>query len=365
MTTYIDATYEQRITDLEKITIGEFKLSNGDFFGPVDVAYKTYGKLSEKKDNTIFVCHSISGDCHVSDFYPNSTIPGWWSKLIGPGKYIDTNKFFVICPNVFGGCYGTTGPSSINPKTGKRYGSAFPKFSLKDVVTCHQKVLEYLGITKVNAVLGGSFGGTQVLAWMAYYPDSMKKAIPIACSPSTPVSSVAFNSIVKRILHNDKNFNNGDYYEIGQPTNTIALSRVALELQFVSHLELQKAYGRKIVDGEFAVSKSMWEKSLKFAKRFDANSFLLMLNSMDNFDLGQNDVTLKKSLENGDYQMLGIAVSSDTLYSPVEMKKIINARKKNSKTARYYELKSSFGHDAFFNEIDSVGPKIKKFINEK
>ncbi len=364
MASYVDATYESRISGLDRFRFKDFVLNNGEFFGTVDVAYKTYGKLNADKSNAIFVCHSLSGDCHVSGKYPNSEVPGWWSSLVGPGKYVDTDKYFIVCPNIFGGCYGTTGPSSINPKTGRPYGPQFPKFSVKDIVACHQKVLEHLGIKKARAVFGGSFGGNQVLQWMASFPETLEKAVPMATSAATPALVVASQYTVKKILENDAAYMKGHYYEKGQPVNATALSRLALELQFVSSHELQKSYGRKKEGGEFVVAKSIWEKSMKFAKRFDANSFLFILNAIDNLDLGQDATALKKSFSRGDYEMLGIAVSSDTLYPSEEMKKVVEARRANGKNAKFYELQSPEGHDAFFTEINKVGPEIKKFIDK-
>ncbi|MBI5051480.1 homoserine O-acetyltransferase, partial [Candidatus Micrarchaeota archaeon] len=353
MGTYVDATAEQRAAGLENFTFDGVKLTTGEFFGPVTVAYKTYGKLSPKKDNLVFVCHSGSGDPHVSGFYPKSNLPGWWSSLIGSGRYINTDKFFVVCPNLFGGCYGSTGPSSKNPKTEKSYGSSFPKFQIKDIVACHQKLLGHLGVKKAKAVIGGSYGAMQTLQWMAAFPETLENAIPMAATASSPALSIACNSIGMKILIEDKEFNKGDYYEGTKPTLGLALARMSLELQFVSPEALQKEFGRERVDGEFKVADYLWKKSMKFANRADPNGFFNMLRSLNEYDLtedGKKD--LPEVFKKGEYKSLIISVRSDNLYLPKEVKKIVDALRENKKTVDHFEIDSDEGHDAFFTEVE-------------
>ena len=271
---------------------GTIELESGKTLDNVTVAYETYGDLNKDKTNAILVCHALTGDAHAAGWHRNASKPGWWDIIIGPGKALDTNKFFVICTNVLGGCKGTTGPSSINPETGKEYGMDFPVITIKDMVNVQEiLVSNCFGIEKLTAVIGGSMGGMQVLQWMISYPDMVKKAIPIATTGRSTPQQIAFNAVARQAIFSDPKWNEGNYYETNDiPKSGLGVARMMAHITYLSDLAMEEKFGRDLQDksnlsyaleDEFQVESYLSHQGETFVQRFDANSYLYITKAVD------------------------------------------------------------------------------------
>ncbi|MHA1409828.1 MAG: homoserine O-acetyltransferase MetX [Candidatus Odinarchaeia archaeon] len=362
------------LTETKYVTFEEgITLTNGQVLKPITVAYETYGELNKDKSNAILIEHALSGDAHAAGIDKEGHV-GWWDPMIGPNKAFDTYQYFVICSNVLGGCKGTTGPMSINPKTNKPYGLDFPVITIEDMVKVQKKLIDYLGIKKLFAVAGGSMGGMQVLQWLVNYPKSVRKAIVIATSAKSSPMTIAFNEVGRVAIMSDYNWNSGDYYDKEPPRTGLALARMIGHITYLSDASMKEKFGRKLQNKtkygydfniEFQVESYLHYKGSRFVERFDANSYLYITRAIDYFDLtnnGQN--TLVDAFKNVNSKVLVIGVTSDWLYPTYEQKEIVLALSANHVDVIYQELESEYGHDAFLLEKGQLTYIIRNFLSK-
>jgi len=358
-------TVETKYFDLPRA----LKLENGEKLESVVIAYETYGELNNNKTNAILILHALSGDAHAAGLHEGDTKPGWWDNLIGPGKAFDTDKYFVICSNVLGGCKGTTGPSSIDPDTKKPFALSFPIISIRDMVNCQKLLIDYLGIDKLLSVSGGSMGGMQVLEWFHTYPDRIASAIPIATAIKHSPQQIAFNEVARQAIMADPNWNNGDYYDKTFPAKGLALARMIGHITYMSDRSMMKKFGRDKkgsrddfkFTADFEVEGYLQYIGDSFVKRFDANSFLYITKAIDNFNLLQHK-TINKVFHASKARVLVIAFKSDWLYPEYQSKEIVKACKLSGIPASYCEIDSSYGHDAFLLEAEEETHLISHFL---
>lgn len=348
----------------------ELLLESGQKLGGITIAYETYGKLTEKKDNAILVLHAFSGDAHAAGFHKDDDKPGWWDAMIGPSKAFDTAKYFVICTNVIGGCMGSTGPSSIDPATNKPYGLNFPIITIADMVNAQKKVVDSFGIKKLLSVAGGSMGGMQVLQWFALYPDFVASAIPIAATMKHSPQQIAFNEVGRQSVMGDVAWSNGHYYEGTPPERGLAVARMIGHITYMSDKSMQEKFSRKLKDENYSFSfKNDFEiegylryRGDSFVKRFDANSYLYITKAMDYFDVS-GDKLMAFGNKTG-ARFLIISFTSDWLYPPYQSKEIVQYLSARQVDVTYCEIASSYGHDSFLVEIDDQSKLIKHFLNK-
>ena len=270
-------------------------LDSGASLAPLSIAYQTYGTLNADKSNLMLVCHALTGDQHAANLHPLTGKPGWWDTMIGPGKPIDTDRYFVLCPNVIGGCMGSTGPSSINPATGQPYGPDFPVITVRDMVRAQARLLDHLGIDQILSVIGGSMGGMQVLEWAASYKDRVFSAVPIACAARHSSQNIAFHEVGRQAVMADPDWREGRYLDEGKsPRKGLAVARMAAHITYLSDATLHEKFGRKLQDREkiafgfdadFQVESYLRHQGMAFVDRFDANSYLYITRAMDYFDI--------------------------------------------------------------------------------
>lgn len=347
-------------------------LECGKTLAPVDVAYETYGQLNEAGDNAILICHALSGNAHVAGLNDHDDRkPGWWDIMVGPGKGIDTNKYFVICSNILGGCSGTTGPSSINPTTGKRYGLDFPIITIADMVKVQKILLDKLGIKELLAVIGGSVGGMQVLQWAIAYRDFIKSAIPIATTSHLGAQSIAFDAVGRNAILADPNFEGGQYNNENGPDRGLAIARMIGHITYLSEQGMREKFGRQLrnsdsysydINSEFSVETYLDYQGQSFVERFDSNSYLYLTKAADYFDLGKEYGSLKKAFAKTNCRFLIISFASDWLFKPVQSRTMVNALVANDKDVSYCDITSPYGHDAFLLEPEVLGSFISGFL---
>lgn len=352
----------------------ELILEGGDSLKDVAIAYETYGTLNKQKSNAILVCHSLSGDAHVAGWYKGDRKPGWWDNIIGPGKCLDTERYFIICSNVIGGCQGSTGPSSTHHETGKPYALNFPIITIKDMVKAQKKLIDHLEIKQLFSVVGGSMGGMQVLQWCVSYPDMVRSAIPIATTSYSSPQQIAFNEVGRRAIVSDPNWNNGEYYEGEFPDSGLALARMIGHITYLSNESMYEKFGRRLQDKEeysfdfstdFEVESYLHYQGDTFTKIFDANSYLYISKAIDYFDLTENGtVSLREAFKNVKSRVLVISIDSDWLYTPDESKEIVMALTANEVDISYCQIKSNYGHDAFLLETGQLSYIINGFFSE-
>ncbi len=339
-------------------------LESGEKLGPITLAYETYGTLNKQKTNAILVLHALSGDAHAAG------AGGWWDSLIGPGKGLDTNKYLVICSNVIGGCKGSTGPSSTNPKTGKPYGADFPIITIGDIVNAQKQLVDHLGIEKLLAVIGGSMGGMQVLQWMVSYPEKIRSAIPIATTMKHTPQQIAFNEVGRQAIMADPNWKRGNYYDSAIPAKGLAVARMIGHITYMSDVSMAEKFGRKFREdkepfkfgAEFEVEGYLRYRGDNFVKRFDANSYLYITKAIDYFNI-LNGKSLSSIFKGLKAKVLVIAFKSDWLYPAYQSQEIVRACKLAGVDASYCEIDSTYGHDAFLLEVEEETHLLKHFLN--
>jgi homoserine O-acetyltransferase len=361
-------TYTVRVVEPNE----PLRLECGKTLAPVDVAYETYGSLNEAKDNAVLICHALSGDAHVAGYHsPGDRNPGWWDIMVGPGKGIDTNKYFVICSNFLGGCSGTTGPRSPNPATNKPYGLDFPIITIADMVKVQKLLLDKLGIKRLLAVIGGSMGGMQVLQWALAYPDFVKAVIPIATTAHLGAQSVAFDAVGRNAILADPNFGGGQYKEDNGPDRGLAIARMIGHITYLSEQGMHEKFGRKLrgadrysydFNSEFAVETYLDYQGQSFVERFDADSYLYITKAMDYFDLAKDYGSLAKAFEKVKSRFLVISFTSDWLFTPAQSKAMVEALAANRKDVSYCNIVSPYGHDAFLLEPEVLGGFLCCFL---
>lgn len=342
-------------------------LECGATLDAIDIAYETYGTLNAGKSNAILVCHAFSGDAHAAGIDAAGRA-GWWDSMIGPDKAFDTNKYFVICSNILGGCRGTTGPSSINPKTGKQYATDFPVITIKDMVTVQKILIDHLGIDKLLAVSGGSMGGMQVLQWIADYPERVMSVIPIATSLKHSPQQIAFNEVARQAIISDPTWKGGHYYDIGQPERGLALARMIGHITYMSDKSMEEKFSRQLkkerlgfsFDADFQVEGYLRYKGDMFVQRFDANSYLYITKAMDYFDLSDQDFFPPN--RRFAVKFMVISFQSDWLYPSYQSRDLVRLLKTRFVDVTYCEVPSTYGHDAFLLEIEEQEMLVKGFL---
>ncbi len=366
----------KQIVQTEFYTIDKkIKFESGVEFGPVTVAYETYGKPNEAKDNAILVVHALTGDAHAAGYHSeNDKKPGWWDDLIGPDKAFDTNKYFIISTNILGGCSGTTGPSSMNPETGKPYGLSFPVFTIEDTVKVQKELLDYLGIETLYAVAGGSMGGMQAMQFVMSYPDMVKSAILIATTSRLSPQGIAFNAVGRNSIISDPNWNNGEYYDkSNKPDRGLSNARMIGHITYLCEEAMYNKFGRKLQDKDhydfnfdvdFQVESYLQHQGQIFVDRFDANSYLYITKAVDYFDPASKYGSLLNAFKKSDAKYLIISFDSDWLFPSSQSKEIVNTLMNLGKDVSYCEIKSPCGHDAFLLEYDVQSKIIKSFLND-
>lgn len=350
------------------------RLQSGKTLGPIDVAYETYGQLNEAKDNAIYICHALSGNAHVAGYNsPDDRKPGWWDAMVGPGKPIDTNHYFVVCSNILGGCSGTTGPADTNPATGKPYGLDFPIFTTEDIVNVQKLLIDKLGIPRLLAVIGGSMGGMQVLQWAIAHPSYVAGVICIASTTRLNAQSIAFDAVGRNAILGDPNFNNGQYHAAPQgPDRGLAIARMIGHITYLSEQSMREKFGRQLrsaekykydFNSEFAVETYLDYQGQTFVERFDANSYLYITKAMDYFDLTREYGTLRKAFAGVQGRFLVISFSSDWLFTPAQSEEIVDALASEDKDVTYCNINSPYGHDAFLLDSVSQEKLIAAFLD--
>ncbi|HXF61970.1 MAG TPA: homoserine O-acetyltransferase [Caldilineaceae bacterium] len=351
------------------------RLESGTTLGPVTLAYETYGRLNADRSNAILILHALSGSAHAAGYHsPNDPKPGWWDECIGPGKAFDTNRFFVICSNVIGSCYGSTGPSSINPATGRPYGLSFPVVTIGDMVRAQVKLIDHLGIDKLLCVAGGSMGGMQVLEWAARHPHRIKAAIPLATTAHHSPMLIAFSEVGRQAIYADPNWNNGDYYDTGKkPDAGLAVARMVGHITYLSEESMHKKFGRRLrslerygyeFETEFEIESYLKYNGNSFTRRFDANSYLYITKAMDYFDLSQPSGSLAASFAEAEQvKFLVVSFTSDWLYPSYHSKELVSALMAVGADVTYLDIQSTWGHDAFLLEVDTMTKLLRSFLD--
>ncbi|MEW5908870.1 MAG: homoserine O-acetyltransferase [Thermodesulfobacteriota bacterium] len=351
-----------------------FHLECGSTLGPVTIAYETLGTLNPEKDNAVLVLHALSGDSHMAGYYRSEDRkPGWWDIMVGPGKGIDTDKYFVICSNILGSCMGSTGPSSLNPKTQKPYGLDFPVVTIGDMIAAQKRLMEHLGIKKILSVIGGSIGGMQVLEWCARFPEMVISAIPLATTMKHSALAIAFNEVARQAIMADPNWNKGDYYSKEKPNLGLAVARMIGHITYLSDESMRLKFGRELQDradfsfnfnGDFQVESYLRYQGTKFVERFDANSFLYITKAADYFDLekqhGQGSAV--KAFSTMKSKFLVVSFTSDWLYPTYQSKAMVQAMKKSGLDVSFCEIEARWGHDAFLLPNDRLSALIRGFL---
>jgi homoserine O-acetyltransferase len=348
-------------------------LEGGDLLDGVTIAYETYGQLSLRRDNAILLCHALSGDAHAAGYHtPHDRRPGWWDTMVGPGKAFDTDRYFVICSNVLGGCRGTTGPGSIDPRTGLPYATEFPIVTIGDMVQVQRLLIDALGIEKLAAVAGGSMGGMQVLHWAVHLPDRIDRAIVLASCARLTAQAMAFNEVGRQAIMGDPRWKQGRYSPDDPPTGGLAVARMVGHLTYLSAVGMEARFGRKLQDRErisysfgadYQVESYLRHQGASFVGRFDANSYLYITRAMDYFDLNAGFSSLADALSHATAGFFVASVNTDWLYPTAQARELVDALAGSGRTAEFVELASPHGHDAFLIEWATLTPHIRKFLS--
>jgi homoserine O-acetyltransferase len=350
----------------------ELALEGGGTLAPFTIAYETYGRLSERRDNAILVTHALSGDAHVAGLHSASDKrPGWWDMMIGPGKGLDTDRYFVICSNVIGGCSGSTGPASEDPATGRPYGTDFPIITIADMVNAQAMLLDHLGIDKLLAAVGGSMGGMQVLEWAVSHPQRVHLCVPLATAARQPTQAIAFNEVGRQAIMADPDWSGGHYYDARPPAKGLSVARMIGHITYLSDEAMQEKFGRRLRDiheysftfsADFEVESYLRHQGLSFTNRFDANTYLYITRALDYFDLTRKHGSLVQAFRDVTARFLVLGFSSDWLHPPYQLKEIVSALRATHKHVSYYEVESHYGHDAFLLEREKMEGIIGAFL---
>ena len=345
-------------------------LESGRELKHIEVAYETYGALNPQGDNAIHLLQALTGDAHAAGWHIGDKKPGWWNDMVGSGKAFDTDKYFVVCSNMLGGCSGTTGPNSINPETGKEYGLDFPVITIEDVVKVQKKLVDFLGIKKLT-VAGGSMGGMQALEWALTYGDMVDRVIVIASTPRLSAQSIAFNAVGRNAILSDPNFNNGNYYHGKKPEKGLAIARMIGHITYLCEEAMHEKFARRFQDKDgpgfnfdidFEVESYLAHQGQTFVDRFDANSYLYITKAVDYFDVAGKYGSLEKAFEKTKSKFLVISFTSDWLFPSSQSKELVNALMNNKKDVSYCEIDSPCGHDAFLLEYEVQTKIIRSFL---
>jgi len=360
------------IVETQSARFDSFRLDCGQMLPTVDVAYETYGALNANRSNAILVTHAFSGDAHAAGISKTTGRAGWWDNMIGPGKAFDTERYFVICSNILGGCAGTTGPSSIDPATGNPYAMTFPVITVPDIVRLQKLLIDHLGIRRLLCVAGGSMGGMQALEWAVAYPDMVASAMPIATTHRHTPQQIAFNEVGRQAIMADPDWNGGNYYGGNRPARGLAVARMVGHITYMSDASMKEKFGRRfrgtgepVLDfsSEFEVESYLRYRGSQFVDRFDANSYLYITKAMDYFDLAAGRGSLAAALELATARFLLVSFTSDWLYPPYQSQEIVRALRSRNRDVAYCELRSDYGHDAFLVTVEEQSEVVRGFLS--
>jgi len=348
-------------------------LNAGVDLSPFQIAYQTYGTLNAQRSNAVLICHALTGDQHVANAHPVTGKPGWWETMVGPGRPIDTERYFVICPNVIGACMGTTGPSSINPKTGRPWGLDFPVITVRDMVRAQAMLLDHLGIESLFSIAGGSLGGMQVLQWAASYPNRVFSALPIATATRHSAQNIAFHEVGRQAVMADPEWRHGRYLVEGtNPHRGLAVARMGAHITYLSEGALQSKFGRRFQDREaktfsfdadFQIESYLRHQGLAFVERFDANSYLYVTRAMDYFDLAADyGGTLATAFRGTKTRFCVISFTSDWLFPTADSRATVHALNAAGASVGFVEIESDKGHDAFLLDEPDLLSAVRGFV---
>ncbi len=351
------------------------RLRSGGRLDGFTLAYETYGQPNADCSNVILICHALSGDSHVAGYYTDDPEekPGWWDDAVGPGKMFDTERYYVICSNVIGGCRGSTGPSSIGPD-GRPFGLRFPVVTIKDMVLAQRYLLDRLGIERVFAVAGGSMGGMQALQWAVDYPERVENVLFIASTPRSSAQNIAFNEIGRQAIYADPCWKRGDYYGGPRPDAGLAVARMIGHITYMSELSLEQKFGRRLQDRtelaysfetDFAVESYLHYQGFKFTERFDANSYLYITKALDYFDISDGFGSIEAALRGVQAAFLVVSFSSDWLYTAAQARELVDPLERLGREVEYHHVEASFGHDSFLVEVDTMTELVSRFLNRR
>jgi homoserine O-acetyltransferase len=350
------------------------KLDSGIALSPFQIAYKTYGRLNAERSNAILVCHALTGDQHVASVHPVTKKNGWWETMVGPGKPIDTERYFVICSNVVAGCMGSSGPSSIDPTTGQPYGLEFPVITIRDMVRAQAMLIDHLGIDTLFAVAGGSMGGMQVLQWAQSFPERVFCALPIACATRHSAQNIAFHEVGRQAVMADPEWRHGRYLVEGtNPHRGLAVARMGAHITYMSDAALHRKFGRRFqdrsnptfsFDADFEVESYLRYQGSSFVERFDANSYLYLTRAMDYFDLAaEHDGVLANAFKNSPTRFCVVSFTSDWLFPTSESRAIVHALNAAGARVSFAEIVTDKGHDAFLLDEPELFAIIRGFLD--
>lgn len=352
------------------------ELRSGKTLPNFTLAYETYGTLNAQASNAILICHALSGDAHVAGYFTDDPdeAPGWWDDAVGPGKMFDTNKYFVVCSNVLGGCQGSTGPSSPAPD-GEPYGLRFPMVTVNDMVRAQYHLMKHLGIEQWFAIAGGSMGGMQALEWGVVLPEHTRSVLFIAATPRSSTQNVAFNEIGRQAIYADPNWNKGDYYGKTAPEAGLAVARMVGHITYMSEHSLEVKFGRSLqsretlgydFDVDFTVESYLKHQGEKFVQRFDANSYLYVTKALDYYDIAADyNGSLEAAVEKSKCAFLIVTFSSDWLYPPEHSLGLVQALEKLERDVEYEHISAFFGHDSFLVEVERMTRLVGGYLDRK
>ncbi len=340
-------------------------MDSGVSLSPFSIAYQTYGELNAQRSNAVLVCHALTGDQHVANTHPLTGKAGWWQTMVGPGKPVDTDRYFVICSNVIGGCLGTTGPASTNPATGKPYGLEMPMVTIRDMVQAQAYLIDHLGIEQLFCVIGGSMGGMQVLQWAASFPERVFSAIPIAAAARHSSQNIAFHEVGRQAIMADPDWAHGRYFETGrQPTKGLSVARMAAHITYLSDEALHRKFGRKFqnktaptfsFDADFQIESYLRHQGSTFVERFDANSYLYLTRAREYFDLAADyDGILAKAFQGSRTRFCLVSFTSDWLFPTSASRAIVHALNASGASVSFVEIETDKGHDAFLLDLPEL-----------
>jgi homoserine O-acetyltransferase len=351
---------------------GPLRLDGGVLLSPVEIAYETYGTLAADGGNAILICHALTGDQHVASNHPITGKPGWWTRMVGPGKPIDPARHFVICANVLGSCMGSSGPATVNAATGAPWGMSFPVITIRDMVRAQAMLLDHLGVQRLKAVVGGSMGGMQALSWPATFPDRVEAAVVIASTARHSAQNIAFHEVGRQAVMADPRWNGGAYYEGEPPASGLAVARMAAHITYLSEAGLTEKFGRKLqareaktfgFDADFQVESYLRHQGLSFVDRFDANAYLYITRAMDYFDLAEeHGGVLANAFRETKARFCLVSFDTDWLYPTRDSRSIVHALNAAGAPVSFVELSSPFGHDAFLLEAPELNRVVDGFL---
>ena len=352
----------------------ELRLESGRLLGPLTLAYETYGKLNQEASNAILVTHAWTGNAHAAGLHSEEDRkPGWWDNMIGPGKVLDTNRYFVLCSNTIGSCKGSTGPASINPRTQRPYRLSFPVLMVRDMVRAQKLLLDHLGVKSLASIIGGSMGAMQAIEWAIHYPEMVRSIVPIAGTGRTSPMAIALNALARQSIFNDPLWKKGNYQPEHPPADGLSLARAVGHISFLSDISMQLKFERRFsvrdgmfdFFGKFEIERYLDYNGKNFVDQFDTNSFLYLAKALDLYDVAWNFDSLSEALDQIKCPSLWLAFTSDWLYPPQQTEELVTELQQLNKTVNYHLIDSDYGHDSFLVEPEKYIPLLQDFLDQE